>query len=39
MLRIAIPNKGSLAEDSIAVLKEAGYKQRTDSRDFGPCRY
>ncbi len=34
MLRIAIPNKGSLAEDSIAVLKEAGYKQRTDSRDL-----
>ena len=34
MLRVAIPNKGSLAEDSIAVLKEAGYKQRTDSRDL-----
>jgi ATP phosphoribosyltransferase len=34
MLRIAIPNKGSLADDSVAVLKEAGYKQRTDSRDL-----
>ena len=34
MLRVAIPNKGSLAEDSISVLKEAGYKQRTDSRDL-----
>jgi ATP phosphoribosyltransferase len=34
MLRIAIPNKGSLAEDSISVLKEAGYKQRSDSRDL-----
>jgi ATP phosphoribosyltransferase len=34
MLRVAIPNKGSLAEESIAVLKEAGYKQRTDSRDL-----
>jgi len=34
MLRVAIPNKGSLAEDSIAVLKEAGYRQRTDSRDL-----
>lgn len=34
MLRIAIPNKGSLADDSISVLKEAGYKQRTDSRDL-----
>lgn len=34
MLRVAVPNKGSLAEDSIAVLKEAGYKQRSDSRDL-----
>jgi len=34
VLRVAIPNKGSLADDSIAVLKEAGYKQRTDSRDL-----
>lgn len=34
MLRIAIPNKGSLAEASIAILKEAGYRQRTDSRDL-----
>ena len=34
MLRVAVPNKGSLAEASINVLKEAGYKQRTDSRDL-----
>lgn len=34
MLRIAIPNKGSLADESIAILKESGYKQRTDSRDL-----
>jgi ATP phosphoribosyltransferase len=34
MLRIAIPNKGSLADESIAILREAGYKQRTDSRDL-----
>ena len=34
MLRIAVPNKGSLADESIAVLKEAGYRQRTDSRDL-----
>jgi ATP phosphoribosyltransferase len=34
MLRIAIPNKGSLAESSIAILKEAGYRQRSDSRDL-----
>ena len=34
MLRIAVPNKGSLADSSIAVLKEAGYRQRTDARDL-----
>jgi len=34
VLRIAVPNKGSLAEASIEVLREAGYKQRTDSRDL-----
>lgn len=34
MLRIAVPNKGSLAEESIEILKEAGYRQRTDSRDL-----
>lgn len=34
MLRIAVPNKGSLADSSIEILKEAGYKQRSDSRDL-----
>jgi len=34
MLRVAIPNKGSVAEESIAILKEAGYRQRSDSRDL-----
>jgi ATP phosphoribosyltransferase len=34
MLRIAVPNKGSLAESSIAILKEAGYRQRSDARDL-----
>jgi ATP phosphoribosyltransferase len=34
MLRIAVPNKGSLAESSIEILKEAGYRQRNDSRDL-----
>lgn len=33
-MKIAVPNKGSLAEASIQVLKEAGYRQRTDSRDL-----
>ncbi len=34
MLRIAVPNKGSLADSSISILKEAGYRQRCDSRDL-----
>ena len=34
MLKIALPNKGSLADDSIRILIEAGYRQRTDSRDL-----
>ena len=34
MLKIAVPNKGSLADPSIEILKEAGYKQRVDSRDL-----
>jgi ATP phosphoribosyltransferase len=34
MLRIAVPNKGSLAESSIAILKEAGYRQRTDAVSY-----
>lgn len=34
MLKVAIPNKGSLSESAIAMLKEAGYRQRSDSRDL-----
>jgi ATP phosphoribosyltransferase len=34
VLKIAVPNKGSLADSSIAILKEAGYRQRVDSRDL-----
>ena len=34
MLKVAIPNKGSLSDSAIAMLKEAGYRQRTDSRDL-----
>lgn len=33
-MKIAVPNKGSLAEESISILKEAGYRQRSDSRDL-----
>jgi ATP phosphoribosyltransferase len=34
MLRIAVPNKGSLADASAEILKEAGYRQRVDVRDL-----
>ena len=34
MLKIAVPNKGSLADASLEILKEAGYRQRVDSRDL-----
>jgi len=34
VLKVAIPNKGSLSENAIAMLKEAGYRQRTDPRDL-----
>lgn len=34
MLRIAVPNKGSLSESASEVLREAGYRQRTDLRDL-----
>jgi len=34
MLRIAVPNKGSLSESASAMLGEAGYRQRRDSREL-----
>ena len=34
MLKIAVPNKGSLAESASTILREAGYRQRSDSRDL-----
>jgi ATP phosphoribosyltransferase len=34
MLRIAVPNKGSLAEPASQMLTEAGYRQRSDSREL-----
>ena len=34
MLRIAVPNKGSLAEPAAAMLREAGYRQRADAREL-----
>jgi len=34
MLRVAVPNKGSLAEPAAAMLREAGYRQRSDNREL-----
>ncbi|MDR1117817.1 MAG: ATP phosphoribosyltransferase [Bifidobacteriaceae bacterium] len=34
MLRIAVPNKGSLSEAAVAMLKDCGYAQRRDSREL-----
>ncbi|MBO3087168.1 ATP phosphoribosyltransferase [Cellulomonas dongxiuzhuiae] len=34
MLRIAVPNKGSLSEPACDMLREAGYRQRRDSREL-----
>ena len=34
MLRVAVPNKGTLSEPSAAMLREAGYRQRSESRDL-----
>ena len=34
MLRVAVPNKGSLSEAASAMLAEAGYRQRRDSREL-----
>ncbi|GAA3688170.1 ATP phosphoribosyltransferase [Arthrobacter ginkgonis] len=34
MLRVAVPNKGSLSEAASAMLTEAGYRQRRDNREL-----
>ena len=34
MLRIAVPNKGSLSEPACTMLREAGYRQRRDTREL-----
>lgn len=34
MLRVAVPNKGSLAGPAVEILREAGYRQRRDERDL-----
>ncbi|HEX6873835.1 MAG TPA: ATP phosphoribosyltransferase [Micromonosporaceae bacterium] len=37
MLRLAVPNKGGLAPAAAQILREAGYRQRTDDKDL-TCR-
>ena len=34
MLRIAVPNKGSLAQSSAEMLRESGYRQRHDAKEL-----
>lgn len=34
MLRIAVPNKGSLSDSASEMLREAGYRQRRDSHEL-----
>ena len=34
MLRVAVPNKGTLSEPAADMLREAGYRQRHDPRDL-----
>jgi ATP phosphoribosyltransferase len=34
VLRIAVPNKGSLSEPAAEMLREAGYRQRRDTREL-----
>ena len=33
-LKVALPNKGSLSEAAVQIMKEAGYRQRSDQRDL-----
>ena len=34
MLRIAVPNKGSLSDDAAEMLRESGYRTRRDSKEL-----
>jgi ATP phosphoribosyltransferase len=34
MLRIAVPNKGTLSQPASQMLRDAGYRQRTDPKDL-----
>ncbi len=34
LLRVAVPNKGTLSEPAAEILSEAGYRRRTDAKDL-----
>jgi len=34
LLRIAIPNKGTLSQSAVEILRESGYRQRSDSKEL-----
>lgn len=34
LLKIAVPNKGSLSDSAVQMLKEAGYRTRTDTKEL-----
>ncbi|GEP34021.1 ATP phosphoribosyltransferase [Nocardioides szechwanensis] len=34
LLRVAVPNKGSLSQSASDILRESGYRQRTDSKEL-----
>ena len=34
LLRIAVPNKGSLSQSASEMLRESGYRQRSDSKEL-----
>lgn len=34
LLRVAVPNKGSLSDSAIAILRESGYRQRSDAKEL-----
>jgi ATP phosphoribosyltransferase len=34
LLRVAVPNKGSLSQSASDMLREAGYRQRTDAKEL-----
>jgi ATP phosphoribosyltransferase len=34
LLRVAVPNKGSLSQAAVEILRESGYRQRSDSKEL-----